>query len=118
MRDEKITPLYERLSHDDELQSGNNSISNQKKALEGYARWNGLPNSTRFSNDGVSETCLDLSGFLVMGKSRWAGGDYCHKRHEPFGVRLSESREPLQQPDLSEKMRPYLLEVDRACENT
>lgn len=62
MRDEKITPLYERLSHDDELQSGNNSISNQKKALEGYARWNGLPNSTRFSNDGVSETCLDLSG--------------------------------------------------------
>ena len=27
MRNEKITPLYERLSHDDELQGESNSIS-------------------------------------------------------------------------------------------
>ena len=43
MRNEKITPLYERLSRDDELQGESNSISNQKKMLEDYARRNGLP---------------------------------------------------------------------------
>ena len=31
MRNEKITPLYERLSRDDELQGESNSISNQKQ---------------------------------------------------------------------------------------
>ena len=30
----KITPLYERLSRDDELQGESNSISNQKSMLE------------------------------------------------------------------------------------
>ena len=30
----KITPLYERLSRDDELQGEANSISNQKLMLE------------------------------------------------------------------------------------
>ena len=34
----KITPLYERLSRDDELQGESNSISNQKQMLEDYAR--------------------------------------------------------------------------------
>ncbi len=34
----KITPLYERLSRDDELQGESNSISNQKAMLEDYAR--------------------------------------------------------------------------------
>ena len=34
MRNEKITPLYERLSRDDELQGESNSISNQKKMLD------------------------------------------------------------------------------------
>jgi len=29
----KITPLYERLSRDDELQGESNSISNQKQML-------------------------------------------------------------------------------------
>ena len=31
MRNEKITPLYERLSRDDELQGESNSISNQQR---------------------------------------------------------------------------------------
>lgn len=31
MRNEKITPLYERLSRDDELQGESNSISHQKQ---------------------------------------------------------------------------------------
>ena len=39
----KITPLYERLSRDDELQGESNSISNQKLMLEDYARRNGFP---------------------------------------------------------------------------
>ncbi len=34
----KITPLYERLSRDDELNGESNSISNQKSMLEDYAR--------------------------------------------------------------------------------
>ena len=33
MRKEKITPLYERLSRDDELQGESNSISNQELIL-------------------------------------------------------------------------------------
>ena len=32
----KITPLYERLSRDDELQGESNSISNQEKICQGY----------------------------------------------------------------------------------
>ena len=35
MRNEKITPLYERLSRDDELQGESNSISNQKRPGHG-----------------------------------------------------------------------------------
>ncbi len=32
----KITPLYERLSHEDELQGESNSISNQDAICQGY----------------------------------------------------------------------------------
>ena len=46
----KITPLYERLSRDDELQGESNSISNQKQMLEDYARQNGFPNPTHFTD--------------------------------------------------------------------
>ena len=35
---EKITALYERLSRDDEQQGESNSIVNQKKYLEDYAK--------------------------------------------------------------------------------
>ena len=38
MRNEKITPLYEHLSRNDELQGESNSISNQKQMLEDFAR--------------------------------------------------------------------------------
>jgi hypothetical protein len=38
-----ITALYERLSHDDELQGESNSITNQKKILEDYASQLGRP---------------------------------------------------------------------------
>ena len=38
----KITALYERLSRDDDLTGDSNSIINQKKMLEDYAKANGL----------------------------------------------------------------------------
>ena len=37
----RITALYERLSRDDELAGDSNSIVNQKKMLEDYAKSNG-----------------------------------------------------------------------------
>ena len=73
MRNEKITPLYERLSRDDELQGESNSISNQKQMLEDYARRNGLPNPTHFTDDGVSGTRFDRPGFLAMMEEVEAG---------------------------------------------
>ena len=36
MRNEKITPLYERLSRDDELQGESNSISHQELLCKGW----------------------------------------------------------------------------------
>ena len=63
MRNEKITPLYERLSRDDELQGESNSISNQKKMLEDYARRNGLPNPTHFTDDAYREPVLTAPAF-------------------------------------------------------
>ena len=41
---QKITALYPRLSHEDELQGESNSISNQKRILETYAKQNGFSN--------------------------------------------------------------------------
>ena len=67
MRNEKITPLYERLSRDDELQGESNSISNQKQMLEDFARRNGLPNPTHFTDDGTGEDDQKH-------KIRWGGG--------------------------------------------
>ena len=63
---EKITPLYERLSHDDELQGESNSIVSQKKILEGYASKNNLSNIIHFTDDGISGTQFDSLGFMSM----------------------------------------------------
>ncbi len=73
MRNEKITPLYERLSRDDELQGESNSISNQKQMLEDFARRNGLPNPRHFTDDGISGTRFDRPGFLAMMEEVEAG---------------------------------------------
>ena len=69
----KITPLYERLSRDDELQGESNSISNQKTMLEDYARRNGFPNPTHFTDDGISGTRFDRPGFTAMMEEVEAG---------------------------------------------
>ena len=44
-----LTALYERLSHDDELQGESNSISNQKAMLEDYAEKNGFMGIRHFT---------------------------------------------------------------------
>lgn len=69
----KITPLYERLSRDDELQGESNSISHQKQMLEDYARRNGFPRPTHFTDDGVSGTRFDRPGFTSMMEEVEAG---------------------------------------------
>ncbi len=61
-----ITALYERLSHDDELQGESNSITNQKRMLEEYARSQGFQNIRHFTDDGISGTRFDRPGFLSL----------------------------------------------------
>ena len=53
---EKITALYERLSRDDEQQGESNSIVNQKKYLEDYAKAKGFRNIRHFTDDGYTGT--------------------------------------------------------------
>ena len=62
----KITALYERLSRDDELQGESNSILNQKKYLEDYARKSGFNNIKHFTDDGYSGTNFNRPGFQSM----------------------------------------------------
>ena len=62
----KITALYERLSRDDELQGESNSILNQKKYLEDYARKNGFNNIQHFTDDGYSGTNFNRPAFQDM----------------------------------------------------
>ena len=69
----KITPLYERLSRDDELQGESNSISHQKQMLEEYARRNGFSRPTHFTDDGISGTRFDRPGFTAMMEEVEAG---------------------------------------------
>ena len=63
---QKITALYERLSHDDELQGESNSISNQKAMLEAYAEKNGFAGIRHFTDDGISGTTFDRPGLQEM----------------------------------------------------
>ena len=49
-----ITALYPRLSHEDELQGESNSISNQKRILETFAKQNGFTNLRWYTDDGYS----------------------------------------------------------------
>lgn len=62
----KITALYERLSRDDEQAGESNSIQNQKKYLEEYARQHGLRNIRHFYDDGYSGTNFNRPGFVAL----------------------------------------------------
>ena len=55
MRNEKITPLYEPLSRDDELQGESNSISNQELLCKG---WFLPPNTYDCGSFVVNETAV------------------------------------------------------------
>ena len=62
----RYVALYERLSHDDELQGESNSISNQKRLLEDCTRSNGMTTFQHFTDDGISGTRFDRPGFQNM----------------------------------------------------
>lgn len=62
----KITALYPRLSHEDELQGESNSISNQKRILETYAKQNGFTNLRWYTDDGYSGANFQRPGFQSM----------------------------------------------------
>ena len=53
-RSSKITALYERLSRDDDLNGESNSITNQKRFLEDFARKSGMTNIKHFTDDGYT----------------------------------------------------------------
>ena len=61
-----ITALYPRLSHEDELQGESNSISNQKRILETYAKQNGFSNLRWYPDDGYSGANFQRPGFQAM----------------------------------------------------
>ena len=72
-RTSKITALYERLSRDDDLNGESNSITNQKKYLEDYARRNGFENIRHFTDDGFSGVNFNRPGFQALIKEVEAG---------------------------------------------
>ena len=49
--EEKITALYERLSRDDDVAGDSNSILNQKRYLESFAKQRGPPAVQRPQSD-------------------------------------------------------------------
>ena len=61
-----ITALYPRLSHEDELQGESNSIFNQKRILETYAKQNGFSNLRWYTDDGYSGANFQRPGFQAM----------------------------------------------------
>ena len=61
-----ITALYPRLSHEDELQGESNSISNQKRILETYAKQNGFTNLRWYTDDGYYGANFQRTGFQAM----------------------------------------------------
>ena len=66
MNSEKLTILYERLSHEDGRENESLSIENQKSYLEEYATRNSFTNLVHLTDDGWSGTRWDRPGFLRM----------------------------------------------------
>ena len=83
-RTSKITALYERLSRDDDLNGESNSITNQKRFLEDFARKSGMTNIKHFTDDGYTGRNFNRPGFQAMLAEAEAGKigtiivkDYC-----------------------------------------
>ena len=62
----KITALYCRLSHEDELAGESNSISNQKDILRKYADEHGFFNTEFYIDDGFSGVDFERPAFKRM----------------------------------------------------
>ena len=62
----KITALYCRLSHEDELARESNSISNQKDILRKYADEHGFFNTEFYIDDGFSGVNFERPAFKRM----------------------------------------------------
>ena len=63
---DRVTALYERLSKDDEQQGESNSILNQKRFLEDFARKSGMTNIKHFTDDGYTGRNFNRPGFQAM----------------------------------------------------
>lgn len=61
-----ITGLYCRLSRDDGTEGDSNSIANQRKLLQKYAKENGFSNTRYYVDDGYTGTNFNRPGFQKM----------------------------------------------------
>ena len=66
MSNQKKTALYCRLSQDDGLDGGSNSIQNQKKILQKAAKEKGYTDTLFFVDDGITGTTMNRPGFQKM----------------------------------------------------
>lgn len=103
-----ITALYPRLSHEDELQGESNSISNQKRILETYAKQNGFTNLRRYTDDGYSGANFQRPGFQAMLADIEAGkvGTVIVKKYVPVRAQLLTS-ENVHRNDFPTEERPF-----------
>lgn len=63
---DKITAIYCRLSHEDELKGDSMSIQNQRDLLGRYASENGFSNVRFYSDDGYTGTNFNRPAFQEM----------------------------------------------------
>ena len=61
-----LPPYIRDYPHEDELQGESNSISNQKRILEAYAKQNGFTNLKWYTDDGFSGANFQRPGFQSM----------------------------------------------------
>jgi len=61
-----ITALYCRLSRDDGMDGDSNSVANQKKLMQKYAKENGFGNTRFYVDDGYTGTNFNRPGFQKM----------------------------------------------------
>ena len=61
-----ITALYCRLSRDDNTDRESNSIANQKKMLQAYAKENHMGNTKFYVDDGYTGTNFNRPGFQEL----------------------------------------------------
>lgn len=61
-----ITALYCRLSRDDGTENDSNSIVNQKKLLQKYAKEHGFSNTRCYVDDGYTGTNFNRPGFQKL----------------------------------------------------